>query len=312
MDIDAQSRRQRFATARFAIEPSFSSYDRQRRTSLVPMQFTHFNHTTEIPGRLARKHSHNRQPEPVRSLVPIFTMVLVVIFAALLFRLAQITDLDIRKLLTLQAPFFSFSRPFPNTLQPAGRNLASDGASIIDAWTSLPVYKDSRTAAPSNLLKDVAGSNLSSWCFAGGIGQVGIALRNPGVLSHIGIRVIDHDRGYHWLKGLFWGTVLTAPREVIVWGLVDGSTSKKQIARLHGIPPPTALLNAGINPRYEFVPIARLEFDGRARTPIEQSMTINPIISVARVEFGLIVVEVRSNWGGALTCINRVMVHMEE
>lgn len=174
------------------------------------------------------------------------------------------------------------------------------------------IYKGSRTAAPSSLLKEVVGLNLSSWCFAGGIGRVGIALRSLGVLPHIGMRVIDHDRGYHWLKGLFWGTVLTPPREVIVWGLVDGSTSKKQIARLHGIPPPTALLNAGINPRYEFVPIARHEFDGWARTPIEQSMAINPILSVARVEFGLIVVEVKSNWGGSLTCLNRIRVHMEE
>jgi hypothetical protein len=179
----------------------------------------------------------------------------------------------------------------PDSLRLAGMNLACDGASIIEAWTSLPIHKDSRTVAPSNLLKETAGSDLTSWCFSGSVGQVGIALRTPGVLSHVGIRVVNHGQGYHWLKGFLLGKITTAPREVVVWGLVDGSITKKQINRLYGLPPPTAISNSGINTHYKFVPIGRFEFDGRVRTPIEQSMIIDPIISGARVEFGVIVAQ---------------------
>lgn len=258
----------------------------------------------EMPGRMASKKPPTQHANPGWLVAAFIT----VVTAVILFRWGA-TEFHIN----IPLPFFqklSFERPLGlNAFQPTGENLASDGASIVEAWTSLSVVTNAQITSPSDLLKDRGGFR-QPWCFSGGSGQVGIALRSPGILSFIAISVTNPPQRLHWLHGLILGAITTAPREMIAWGFVDGDVVKKQIARLRGIPPPTTLANAGMNNRYQFVPIARFEYDARVTTAAEQIMTINPVISSAGVEFGLIVLEVKSNWGGSLTCINRVKVHM--
>lgn len=305
MNADAQDRKKRFATARFAIEPSFSSFDRQRRMFLfLTLEcVAHNPRTQEMPGRMARK----RPPTRYAGLGWLGTAFVVVIAIVISFKRGIIAT-DFPK--TFSLPSFQKHSPlFVDASRPAGENLACDGASIIDAWTSPPIVVNSQIIPPSDLLKE---DSRHPWCFAGDSGRVGIALRSPGILSYITVNVTHSPQRLHRLWGLILGTITTAPREVIAWGFVDGETVKKQIARLRGIPPPTTLANAGMNNRYQFVPIARFEYDARMTAAMEQAMTINPVISGAGVEFGLIVLEFKSNWGGSSICINRVAVHMLE
>lgn len=195
----------------------------------------------------------------------------------------------------------------PKTPNNLFNNLASDGAAIVDAWTTAshtPLLNSVMSQHPSTLLEGTVGGGLP-WCFLGSQGRVGILLRSPGVLRDIGIQVRRETSMFQppWISSS------TAPREVVIWGLIDGNKSRRQIQQIMGLPPPTKLFP---DTPHLFILIAHLEYNGRITAPVVQRAATDSLISGSLVRFGLVVVEVRSNWGGASTCLHGIDVSSEE
>jgi SUN domain-containing protein 1/2 len=156
------------------------------------------------------------------------------------------------------------------------------------------------------------------WPFPGSEGQLGIRLAAPVYITDITIdhapKEIAHD-------------VRSAPRRVEVWGLVEGQDNieklkgymvrKDQLRREaaeRGEP-----LSDDIDPPYPstlprnvpFVRIASFEYDIRAENYL-QTFPVFKDIQELGVDFGIVVVMVKSNWGhDTYTCLYRVRVHGE-
>lgn len=178
---------------------------------------------------------------------------------------------------------------------------ACEGASIVDIWTTashLSLAGAHEGAHPASLLTN---NEAPSWCFSGSKGQVGVLLQSPSVLAAIHIRVKREPSLFH----LPWTYVATAPCEILVWGLIDGDKSRREIERIEGLPDATQLFK---DTSHLFMPIARLEYDGRITAPDVQRVATNSLLSRSTVRFGLVIVEIRSNWGGGSVCLDGITI----
>lgn len=181
--------------------------------------------------------------------------------------------------------------------------LASEGASIVDIWTTtshLSVEGAHESLHPSSLLTGDSNGN-PLWCFSGSKGQVGILLRSPSILGAIDI----HVRHMPSMLRLPWVHTVTAPRDIWVWGLIDGDKNRREIQRIEGLPSATKLFK---DTPHLFLPVARFEYNGWITTPDIQQVAVDPLLSMSSVRFGLVIVEIRSNWGGASTCLNGINI----
>lgn len=179
--------------------------------------------------------------------------------------------------------------------------LASEGASIVDIWTTTShLSVEGAPLHPSSLLTGVDNGN-PSWCFSGSKGQIGILLRSPSILGAIDVHVRHTPSMFH----LPWVHTATAPREIWVWGLIDGDKNRREIQRIEGLPSTTKLFK---DTSHVFLPVARFEYNGRITTPDIQQVAADTLLSTSSVRFGLVIVEIRSNWGGASTCLNGINI----
>jgi hypothetical protein len=105
---------------------------------------------------------------------------------------------------------------------------------------------------------------------------------------------------------LFKREVTSAPKEIIGWGAVDGTLARRKIQAAHGIHKLHGIFDA--DSPYEFIPITQYVYDGHTAAPCFQAGTVDKIVTDSKVEFGLVVIEIRNNWGSTMTCLNRVYV----
>ncbi|KAJ2965632.1 hypothetical protein NUW54_g14055 [Trametes sanguinea] len=102
-----------------------------------------------------------------------------------------------------------------------------------------------------------------------------------------------------------------APRHMILWGAVDGPTNER---RLRLVPPNATLVDAigHAGPRlthgYTYVPLALIEYDINAVSHV-QTFAVDPYVARSGMDFGVVVLEILSNWGGPDTCLYRVRLH---
>lgn len=184
-----------------------------------------------------------------------------------------------------------------NLENPLYVGLACEGASIVDIWTTTSHMSTLAGLHPSSLL--TASNEAPSWCFSGSKGQIGILLQSPSVLGAVDIYV---KRGLSIFHSP-WAQIATAPREIVIWGLVDGNKSRREIQRIEGLPGVTKLFK---NTSHLFLPIARLEYNGQKMASNIQRAATDTLLSRSSIHFGVVVVEIRSNWGGASTCLNGI------
>lgn len=152
---------------------------------------------------------------------------------------------------------------------------------------------------PTAVLNHSAGA---CWSFYNNAGTFGIVLDTPNVIpSHI---VIHHT--------LFNSTtsLASAPRQITVWGLVDGeqnlntySRSRHAIASTLARVPSFPISKEGI-----FLPLAGITFDITALS-LRQSF---PLFSESQswgIDFGVVVFHIQSNWGADTTALCDIHIY---
>ncbi len=190
---------------------------------------------------------------------------------------------------------------------PVGRRdfaLAAEGARIAPKLTtSFPDTPESRP--PANILDEDLRSG-SCWSIPDDHAQVSVKLRKFIYPTHV---TIDH------VPREIAANIQEAPRHMVLWGVVDGQGNYQrredafrslQQSSLHllGEGPP---IRAGGT----FVPLAAFEYDINAPFHV-QTFPVDPAVIASRMYFGIMVLEIKENWGAESTRIYRVRVHGDE
>ncbi|KAI1785989.1 hypothetical protein LXA43DRAFT_856702, partial [Ganoderma leucocontextum] len=144
------------------------------------------------------------------------------------------------------------------------------------------------------------------WTFPGANGQLGIRLNNDSLfLTTISLLMpASGDRR----------PPSCAPRDVVVWGILTQDANLSSVFDLHegltvlddlagtlpvGIPLPVH------DERDTVLPLASFRYN-KYQSELEQTFHLRqPVIGMG-LRFGVVVVQVLNNWGGASTCIDRI------
>ncbi|KAJ7855444.1 hypothetical protein B0H14DRAFT_2579314 [Mycena olivaceomarginata] len=198
--------------------------------------------------------------------------------------------------------------------------LRSTGASVIPSLTS-PTYTLRPSTLPGKILGYFTGiwvldgrSPVTAldhdihdghcWPFGGSYGQLGIVL---GSLVYIDAITIDHVAA-----AVAVGKRTSAPKDMEVWAMVEGQDN---VAKLEAW---RAEMSQGAHeperPKMlpqlpEFIRIATLQYDIYSPNHI-QTFPVDTEIRNLGIDFGVVVLIVKSNWGmGEYTCLCRIRVH---
>lgn len=186
--------------------------------------------------------------------------------------------------------------------------LIADGARVVRALTGavsdrgfIQDQQLANNSPDSTLVDDLRIGNC--WTIAAAKGQLGIRLSEQLYPTHV---TVDH------IPVEIAADITRAPRTLILWGAVDGTanTSRLQntsmlyedIPNLRGRSGPHETAN------HTFIPLSIFEYDIRSATHV-QTFPIRPHIVDLGFHFGVVVLEVATNWGGQTTCLYRVRVH---
>ena len=148
------------------------------------------------------------------------------------------------------------------------------------------------------------------WSFRGNSGTFGVVLSAPNVLpSHI---VIQHQLPSNFSE-LPSELLPRAPRQVIVWGLVDG---EKNIEAYNKRPHDAFALASVKRPPFSmrkdiFIPLAEFKFDIRvaAQSSMRQAFPLFDEVRSWGMDFGVMVFHVRNNWGADETLLCSVHIY---
>ena len=141
------------------------------------------------------------------------------------------------------------------------------------------------------------------WPFKGDEGQLGVTLSRIVRIEEISIDHVARD--------IAWD-MTSAPREMEVWGLVEGAANFAKVAAWDaartdaGEEVPTQPPSLPHTARY--VRIARLEYDLDAPNAV-QTFPVDEEVRKMGMDFGIVVLRVLSNWGQEFTCLYRFRVH---
>lgn len=150
------------------------------------------------------------------------------------------------------------------------------------------------------------------WEFAGSQGYLGIQLAEP---IHVAYTTIY----YPPLELLSGAHTQRAPRELILWGMVDNRTAAylegvmdssqgqhPQLAPISKFSTPPTTTSSSSNQWF----LSLATFAYRAQAYSSRSFTIyDSIRQIHNLTFSVVVLEVVSNWGAATTCLYRVGIH---
>ncbi|KAJ3551291.1 hypothetical protein NM688_g4789 [Phlebia brevispora] len=138
------------------------------------------------------------------------------------------------------------------------------------------------------------------WMLRSASGQLGLSLSTPIHLTNITIIHIPPFMAFE--EG-------QAPKEMILWGILDGTDN----VRRHQTSNDTSFAQSNGPPvagGYSYVQLARFTYNVLSKNRA-QTFAIEPAIAKAGVDFGIVVLEVKSNWGARNTCLYRVQIHGE-
>lgn len=185
--------------------------------------------------------------------------------------------------------------------------LVSSGAFYIPLLTSqfdtTSFSADQHKNSPNlALTEDAPGS---CWRLPRLKGHLGIGFKRPVILTHISI---DH------LLAHSSNTMLNAPQDIVVWGFLEHDENLQRYRSVYldvDDEPPHEVIEAAHrqNPSGSFIKLVHMEYNPFDRTLPVQTFPVYQNILRAGFDFGLIVVEVRGNWGAPETCLYRVQVH---
>lgn len=181
--------------------------------------------------------------------------------------------------------------------------LAADGGEIVPGLTSASKRGQKHT---SNTPQQVLNEDIrvgSCWRMPNAVGQVGISI--PMTIHPTNITV-DH------IPKEIASDIGQAPREMVLWGVMDGSANTERyddhfaelwpIAKVHQRSTPTLTMGQ------RFIPVAKFTYDIHGPLPI-QTFPVHQEVLASGLDFGVFVLEVLSNWGSDSTCLYRVRLH---
>jgi hypothetical protein len=145
----------------------------------------------------------------------------------------------------------------------------------------------------------------SCWKLPQSKGHLGIGFKSPVILTHISI---DHPLTQSS------NTMLNAPRDIVVWGFLEHDENLQRYRSVYldvDDEPPHEVIEAARrqNPSGSFIKLVHMEYSPFDRKLPVQTFPVYQNILRAGFDFGLIVVEIRGNWGASETCLCRVRVH---
>ena len=147
------------------------------------------------------------------------------------------------------------------------------------------------------------------WLLPGAVGHLGIHLPNPVTVTHFSVDhavlpAVTHQRD--------------APRSMILWGWLEGGpnlaifNSSLHLRGLSHSRPSVSDVTETLqksNPRAFLVELAHVEysiFDGGGH---RQTFAVHSDISAAGLDFGVVVLEIKGNWGADTTCLYGIRIH---
>jgi SUN domain-containing protein 1/2 len=213
--------------------------------------------------------------------------------------------------------------------------LHSGGAQVIPSLTS-PTYEIWPVGAANQIIGIVTGSghavgrppvtalhhdinNGHCWPFAGTQGQLGVKLAWPALISEVTIDHVARDVAFD---------MRSAPREMELWGLVEGKDNlgklntwlaEKQARREKAVAAGEAIrpededwvYPRGLPKSLQYARIASFTYDIHSPANIQTYPAAQDLCDLG-VDFGLVVLFVKNNWGrDEFTCLYRLRVHGE-
>ncbi|PIL26903.1 hypothetical protein GSI_10041 [Ganoderma sinense ZZ0214-1] len=144
----------------------------------------------------------------------------------------------------------------------------------------------------------------SCWLVPGSAAQLGLRLSAMIHPTHVSIDHIPFEIA---------ADIGRAPRLMHLWGGVDGDTNE---ARLDGlshtsriaIPQTRLRIGPKVTHGYKFVRLGSFEYDIRSSSHV-QTFALEPSFTDSGMYFGVVVLEIASNWGANATCLYRLRVH---
>ncbi|KAI0742323.1 hypothetical protein C8Q80DRAFT_1108657 [Daedaleopsis nitida] len=189
---------------------------------------------------------------------------------------------------------------------PVGRRdfaLAADGARIAKKLTFPLDPADLSVPRPPENVLDEDLRSASCWSFWGTEGQVAIKVPEFIYPTHVTIDHVLHEIA---------ADLKQAPRQIVVWGLLEGAGNLKRYADALDSFRTSALNSTGEGPPVtgggSFLPLAVFDYGIHSGSHI-QTFPVDPPIIHSLIYFGVFVFEIRSNWGAESTRLYRVRVH---
>lgn len=134
------------------------------------------------------------------------------------------------------------------------------------------------------------------WPFNGQEGQLGVALAQRIYIEEITVHHITPAAAVH--------DVSSAPKEMEVWGLVEGPENAEKVAKWRQSNPDDAEPKVAGN----YIRLSAFSYDITIGKEA-QSFPVDDVIAYLEVDFGVVLLVVTSNWGGEYTCLYRFGVH---
>jgi hypothetical protein len=109
-------------------------------------------------------------------------------------------------------------------------------------------------------------------------------------------------------------SLLDAPQDIVIWGFIEHAENLQHYRPVNlGVDdrPPHEVIEASQrqNPSGSFIKLVHVEYSPFDHKSPVQTFPVYQDILRSGFDFGLIVVEIRGNWGAIETCLYRVRVH---
>ena len=179
---------------------------------------------------------------------------------------------------------------------PFGREFASlDAGGMVSPRLTTPGFDSVPSSA---VLNSTAGA---CWSFREHSGTFGVTFDAPNVMpSHVVI--------HHWPSNST-ASLSRAPHHIIVWGLVDGEANKRTFSASQRVLTSTfTKVPSQISKEGTFIPLAEIDFDISARS-LRQAFPISNNALSLGIDFGVVVFDIRSNWGADATSLCAVRIY---
>ncbi|ORX39945.1 UNC-like C-terminal-domain-containing protein [Kockovaella imperatae] len=135
----------------------------------------------------------------------------------------------------------------------------------------------------------------SCWPFKGSQGQLGVLLNSRVVVTDL---TVEHAASELALD------ITTAPKDVQVWGVVEGSENKAKVERYLESHP-----NSDFNTSDQIL-LGSFTYDPSSPSHI-QTFPVEPAVVDLGIDVGIVIFRIQSNWGAEFTCLYRIRVHGE-